>query len=76
MNAIMTDFDFKNGSEPVPQKWEGLAELDRALTENRVTEYRIKKAWADPISRRLTIGVLILIVGVFAFLAGGSLGLW
>lgn len=76
MNAIMTDFDFKNGSEPVPQKWEGLAELDRALAENRITEYRIKKAWADPISRRLTIGVLILIVGVFAFLAGGSLGLW
>lgn len=76
MNAIMTEFDFKNGSEPVPQKWEGLAELDRALAENRLTEYRIKKAWADPISRRLTIGVLILIVGVFAFLAGGSLGLW
>ena len=37
MNAIMTDFDFKNGSEPVPQKWEGLAELDRALAERRAT---------------------------------------
>ena len=35
MNAIMTDFDFKNGSEPVPQKWEGLAEFDRALAEIR-----------------------------------------
>ncbi len=76
MNAIMTDFDFKNGSEPVPHKWEGLAELDRALAENRLTEYRIKKAWADPLSRGLTIGVFIFIVGVFAFLAGGSLGMW
>ena len=76
MNAIMTDFDFKHGSEPVPQKWEGLAELDRALAENRVTEYRWKKAWADPWSRRITIGVLTVIASVFAFLAGSSLGLW
>ena len=44
MNAIMTDFDFKRGSEPVPEKWEGLAEIDRALAENCLTEYRISKA--------------------------------
>lgn len=76
MNAIMTDFDFKHGSEPVPQKWEGLAELDRALAEDRLTEYRVQKAWADPWSRRITIGVLTVIASVFAFLAGSSLGLW
>lgn len=76
MNAIMTDFDFKHGSEPVPQKWEGLAELDRALAEDRLTEYRVRKAWADPWSRRITIGVLTVIGSVFAFLAGSSLGLW
>jgi hypothetical protein len=76
MNAIMTDFDFKNGSEPVPQKWEGLAELDRALVDNRLTEYRLKKAWADPLSRRITIGVLIAIVSVFVFLAGASFRFW
>lgn len=76
MNAIMTDFDFKHGREPVPQKWEGLAELDRALAEDRLTEYRVQKAWADPWSRRITIGVLTVIASVFAFLAGSSLGLW
>ncbi|MBS3929425.1 MAG: hypothetical protein KGZ65_15115 [Sphingomonadales bacterium] len=76
MNAIMTDFDFKRGSEPVPEKWEGFAELDRALAENRLTEYRIRKAWADPLNRRITIGVLTVIACVFAFLAGASFGLW
>lgn len=75
MNAIMTDFDFKHGSEPVPQKWEGLAELNRALAEDRLTEYRVRKAWADPWSRRITIGVMAVIAFVFAFLAGSSLGI-
>jgi hypothetical protein len=76
MNAIMTNFDFKRGSEPVPQKWEGLSELDRALAENRLTEYRIKKSWADPWNRRITMCVLAVIATVFAFLTGASLGLW
>jgi len=67
MNAIMTEFDFKNGSEPVPQKWEGMAELDRALAENRLTEYRWKKAWADPINRYVTIAVLILLAAFVAY---------
>jgi hypothetical protein len=76
MNAIMTDFDFQRGSEPVSEKWEGFAELDRALAENRLTEYRIRKAWADPLNRRITIAVLTVIACVFAFLAGASFGLW
>lgn len=76
MNAIMTDFDFKRGSEPVSEKWEGFAELDRALAENRLTEYRIRKAWADPLNRRITICVLSVIACVLAFLAGASFGLW
>ena len=67
MNAIMNDFDFKRGSEPVSEKWEGLAELDRALAENRLTEYRVKKAWADPWARVLGIVVITLFVafGIF-----------
>lgn len=67
MNAIMTDFDFKRGSEPVPEKWEGLAEIDRALAENCLTEYRITKVWADPWARALGIVVICLFVafGVF-----------
>lgn len=76
MNAIMTDFDFKHGSEPVPQRWEGLSELDRALAENRLTEYRWKKAWADPWSRRLNMAVITVIVLVFVFLIGSSLRFW
>lgn len=76
MNAIMTEFDFKRGCEPVPDKWEGLAELDRALAENRLTEFRIRKAWAEPLNRRMAIGVLSVIACVFAFLAGASFGLW
>ena len=67
MNAIMTDFDFKHGSEPIPQKWEGLAELDRALAENRLTEYRWKKAWADPWGRTLGIAVITLFIGFGIF---------
>ena len=67
MNAIMTDFDFKNGSEPVPQKWEGLAEIDRALAENRLTEYRWKKAWADPINRIVMIAVFLLLAAFVTY---------
>ena len=66
MNAIMTDFDFKRGSEPIPEKWEGLSELDRALAENRLTGYRWKKAWADPINR----AVMILVFAVLAAFVG------
>ena len=58
MNAIMTDFDFKRGSEPFPQKWEGLAELDQALAEDGLTAYRWQKTWADPWARRATFAVL------------------
>jgi hypothetical protein len=76
MNAIMTDFDIKRGSEPVPQEWEGLAELDRAFAENRLTEYRMRKAWADPWSRRITLVAVAAVICVFGFLAGTSFGLW
>lgn len=34
MKTIMTQFDLKRRSEPDSEKWEGLAELDRALAEN------------------------------------------
>lgn len=49
-------------------KWEGLAELDRSLAENQLTEYRIKKAWADPIERLLIIAVLVIVAVVFGYL--------
>ncbi|PZR89050.1 MAG: hypothetical protein DI537_22375 [Stutzerimonas stutzeri] len=76
MNAIMSNFDIDTGSRSASQNWEGLSELDQALRENRLMEYRIKKSWADPWGRKLTIFGVIVIGAVFAFLAGASFGLW
>lgn len=76
MNAIMTNFDLDNSEAQVTRKWEGLSEIDQAIRENRLMEYRIKKSWADPWGRKLTIFGIFVILAVFAFLAGASLGLW
>lgn len=75
MNALMTQFDFES-SQPQGSQWEGLSEIDRAIRENRLTEYRIRKAWADPWARKFTIGGTIVILAVFSFLIGASFGLW
>ncbi|MHA6318662.1 hypothetical protein ACXYN8_13490 [Altererythrobacter sp. CAU 1778] len=75
MNAIMTKFDIDNAEHRTP-KWEGLSEIDQAIRDNRVMEYRIKKSWADPWGRKLTVSGLAVILGVFLFLAGASFGLW
>jgi hypothetical protein len=74
MNALMNDFDIKNAAEATPQRWKGFSEIDQGIRENRLMEYRLRKSWADPWSRRLTIGVLVVITTGFAFLAGTSLG--
>ena len=75
MNAIMTKFDIDTAERRTP-KWEGLSEIDQAIRDNRVMEYRIKKSWADPWGRKLTITVLLVIAAGFAYLAGASAGLW
>ena len=75
MNAIMTKFDIDTAEHRTP-KWEGLSEIDQAIRDNRVMEYRIKKSWADPWGRKLTITVLFVIAAGFAYLAGASAGLW
>ncbi|WP_230281473.1 hypothetical protein [Croceicoccus sp. Ery15] len=64
MNAIMTKFDIDTAEHRTP-KWEGLSEIDQAIRDNRVMEYRIKKSWADPWGRKLTIAVF-LILAIFA----------
>ena len=46
MNAIMTKFDIDNAEHRTP-KWEGLSEIDQAIRDNRVMEYRMKKSWAE-----------------------------
>lgn len=73
MNAIMSDIEFRNAKEAARPELSGLAELDRALAENRLTEYRFKKAWADPWSRALTISVLAIVAAGFTYLAVTSL---
>ncbi len=75
MNAIMTKFDIDTAEHRTP-KWEGLSEIDQAIHDNRLMEYRIKKSWADPWGRKLTITVLLVIAAGFAYLAGASVGLW
>ena len=69
----MTDMGKNRDEVAASGKWEGLAELDRALAENRLTEYRIKKAWADPLERRLTVAVVLLVIAVFAYLVLSSM---
>jgi len=76
MNAIMTNFDIENADARGTRKWEGLSEIDQAIRENRLMEYRIKKSWADPWARSLTIAVLVVIAAGFSYLAGASFGLW
>ena len=65
MNAIMTNFDIENAEARGTRKWEGLSEIDQAIRDNRLMEYRIKKSWADPWSRALTVAVL-LSLAIFA----------
>ena len=72
----MMNFDPESPSMPVNPKWEGLSEIDQAIRENRLMEYRIKKSWADPWARSLTIAVPIVIAAGFSYLAGASFGLW
>lgn len=76
MNAIMTNFDLERGEQHRSQSWEGFSEIDQAIRENRLMEFRIKKSWADPWGRKLTVLGIVVIVGVFSFLAGTSFDLW
>lgn len=76
MNAIMTNFDLDNAERHGSQRWEGLSEIDQAIRDNRLMEYRIKKSWADPWGRKLTIFGIFVILAVFTFLAGASFELW
>ena len=63
----MTELHDPHHSAQPNQDWSGLRELDNALAENRLTEYRIKKAWADPLVRVLGLGVGALFAAYFCF---------
>jgi len=76
MNALMPNFDLDPSNKPLREEWQGFAEVDEAIRENRLVEYRFRKSWADPWGRKLTIGILVVIVVGFAFLIGSSLRLF
>ena len=46
-------------------RWEGLQEIDRAISENRLTSYSWKKAWADPWGR---VGFITFAILLIAFI--------
>ena len=72
----MTDNQTEEAIRKPETGFAGLSEIDQAIRENRLMEYRIKKSWADPWGRKLTVAGLAVILGVFLFLAGASFGLW
>ena len=59
------------GKEDTPQnsehRWEGLQEIDRAISENRLTSYSWKKAWADPWGRVGFIAFAILLIAFIIY---------
>jgi hypothetical protein len=73
MNALMPDFEMHTRSKRAPNEWEGFAEIDRAIAENRFTAYRWKKAWADPIARAGMLVGIALIVGYLAYVIWSDL---
>lgn len=49
------------------QQWEGLKEIDRAISENRLTAYSWKKAWADPWGRLKLVAIFVALASFAAF---------
>lgn len=48
-------------------QWKGFADIDQAIHENRLTEYRMKKAWADPWGKRLFLMIGTIFIGFAIF---------
>lgn len=66
MNALMSNFNIPR-EDRRSHRWDGFSEIDQAIRENRLTEYRLKKAWADPINRRVTLFVVLILLVFAAF---------
>lgn len=63
----MDKTDEKQHSASVNQDWAGLRELDKALADGRLTEYRIKKASSDPLVRLFGLGVGAIFAAYICF---------
>ncbi len=46
-------------------QWEGFKEIDRAISENRLSAYSWKKSWADPWGRLKLVAIFVAL-GAFA----------
>jgi len=58
----------KSSDDPTAtEDWKGLRELDRAITENRLTAYTWKKTWADPWGRAAMVTVFTLLTAYVIF---------
>lgn len=55
----------KDGSSQ--SDWQGLRELDQAISENRLTAYSWKKAWADPWGRVKLVAIFVALASFAAF---------
>lgn len=65
---IQNDTDSKSyPDQDSSQQWKGLAEIDQAIHEDRLTEYRMKKAWADPWGKRLFLMIGTIFIGFVIF---------
>lgn len=47
--------------------WKGLREIDRAISENRLTSYSWKKAWADRRARAVILAAAFILIGFVVF---------
>ena len=47
--------------------WKGLREIDRAISENRLTSYSWKKAWADRWARAVILTAAFFLIGFVVF---------
>ncbi len=66
--SIQNDTGSKEPGDQIgTDQWKGLAEIDQAIHENRLTEYRVKKAWADPWTRFAGLLVAILFIAFLGF---------
>ena len=76
MNALMPDTELHGLRRRTTDQWGGFSEIDRAIAEDRLTAYRWKKAWSDPVSRAIGIIVFVAILGIFGYLGGAGFGWW
>jgi hypothetical protein len=51
----MTDNQTEDAFQQPEKAFAGFSEIDQAIRDNRLMEYRIKKSWADPWGRKLTV---------------------